>query len=264
MKGVAQVQKNIIDEFGSKVTQGKYAKIAEQGFWESEEILINKYFKSNSTILDIGCGSGRTTIPLLKMGYNVIGVDITPQMIETAKKIAQSRNLDIDYRVGDATNLEFEDNYFDGAIFANNGWVQIPSKEKRQKALNEIYRVLKLNGIYIFTAHKRYYSGFHFFFWAKQWFRFYILKPLGIRIEEIDFGDRYFRRHINGKKLKQKQYIYMASIKEVKEQIKKSGFKLVKAVSMGKVSKDDAISQRGSLSKREKSEKTPIFYICEK
>jgi len=33
---------------------------------------------------------------------------------------------------------------------------------------------------------------------------------------------------------------------------------------MGEVSKDDAISQKASLSKKEKSEKTPIFYICEK
>lgn len=264
MKDIAQIQKNVINEFSSKTTQAKYVQIAEKGLWGSEKILIKKYFKPDSIILDIGCGSGRTTIPLLKMDYNVIGVDITPQMIETAKKVAKSKNLDIDYRVGDAVNLEFEDNYFDSAIFANNGWTQIPSKRKRQKALNEIYRVLKPGGIYIFTAHKRYYSGFYFFFWIKQWFRFYILKPLGIKIEEIDFGDRYFRRQVNGKKLKQKQYIHIASIKEVKEQIKKSGFKLVKAISMGEVSKDDAISQRASLSEREKSEKTPTFYICEK
>jgi len=264
MKDIAQIQKNVIDEFGSRITQEKYAQIAEDSFWESEKILITKYFKPNSIILDIGCGSGRTTIPLLKMGYNVVGVDITPRMIKTAKKVARSKNLDIDYRVGDATNLEFEDNHFDGAIFANNGWTQIPSKEKRQKALNEIHRVLKPGSMHILTAHKRYYSGLYFFFWSKQWFRFYILKPLGVKIKEIDFGDRFFRRHVNNKKLKQKQYIHIASIKEVKEQIKKSGFKLVKAISMGEVSKNDAISQRASLSKREKSKKTPIFYICKK
>ena len=264
MSGINQIQKEIINEFGSKITQEKYAQIAEKGFWESEEILIKKYFKPNSIILDIGCGSGRTTIPLFEMGYKIIGVDITPQMIEMAKDIAKSKNLGIDYRVGDATNLEFQDNYFDNVIFANNGWTQIPAKENRQKALNEMYRVLKSGGYYIFTAHKRYYTGFYFFFWIKQWIRFYILKTLGVKIEEINFGDRYFRRQINGKKLKQKQYIHITSVKEVEEQIKNSGFNLVEAVSMGDISKNDAISQRASLSKGEKSKKTPIFYICKK
>ncbi len=264
MSDITQIQKNIIDEFGSRATRERYTRTAEQGFWESEEILVKKYFKPNSSILDIGCGSGRTTIPLFKMGFKVIGVDITPQMIEIAKKVAKAKSLDIDYRVGDATNLKFQDNYFDNAIFANNGWTQIPSAPKRQKALNEIYRVLKPNGIYIFTAHKRYYSGFYFFFWAKQWIKFYILKYLGFKIKEIDFGDRFFRRQMNGKKLKQKQYIHIASIKEVKEQIKKPGFKLVNVINMGEISKDDAALKRASLSKRERSEKTPVFYICQK
>ncbi len=264
MRDITQLQKNVINEFGSKITQEKYLQIAEDGFWKSEEILIKKYFKPGSSILDIGCGSGRTTIPLFKMGYRIVGVDITPQMIETAKKVAKSKNLDIDYRIGDATNLEFQDNYFDGAIFANNGWTQIPDKQNRQKALNEIYRVLKPNGIYVFTAHKRYYSGFLFFFWVKQWIKFYVLKSIGFKMQEIDFGDRFFKRQIDGKKTGQKQYIYIASTKEVKEQIINSGFKLIQVISMGDVSKDDVISQRASLSKKEHSEKTPIFYICQK
>lgn len=264
MKNIIQLQKNIINEFGSKVTQAKYAQIAKKGLWKSEEILIRKYFTSGSIILDIGCGSGRTTISLFEMGYQVIGVDITPQMIETARLVAKSKQLDIDYRLGDATNLKFQNNYFDCAIFANNGWTQIPGKENRQKALNEIYRVLKPDGIYIFTAHKRYYAGVYFFFWLKQWFKFYILKSLGINIKEVDFGDRYFRREIGERKIKQRQYIHIASIKEVKEQIKKSSFELVEAIPMGALSKDDVISQRASLSKREHSEKTPMFYICKK
>lgn len=147
MNHIERVKNESIDEFGSPVTQKKYAKIAEQGFWESEEILINKYFKPNTKILDIGCGSGRTAISLYKKSYTVIGVDITPEMIDTAKKIASAKKINVDYRVGDATNLEFPDNYFDNAIFANNGWVQIPGKQNRQKALNEIYRVLKPGGI---------------------------------------------------------------------------------------------------------------------
>jgi len=131
-----KAKQNSIKEFGSDYTQNRYEKIAQRGLWESEEILVNKYFMRKSKILDIGCGSGRTTFPLFEKGFNVIGIDITPEMIDIAKKIALSKNLQIDFRIGDATKLEFPDNYFDGAIFANNGWVQIPGNENRQKALN--------------------------------------------------------------------------------------------------------------------------------
>lgn len=264
MKNIEQIKKESIVEFGSKWTQDRYAKIAELGFWKSEEILINKYFKPKSKILDIGCGSGRTAISLSQSGFNVIGVDVTPEMIESAKKIASSKNLNIDYQIGDATNLEFPDNHFDGAIFANNGWVQIPGKEKRQKALSEIYRTLKPNNYFILVAHQRYYTGNYTFFWITQWIRFYLLKPFGFKVEEIDFGDFFFTRPYKIENKKVKQFIHMTSKKEVEEQIKKAGFTIEMRKKMGELSSEDAEAMEASLSKYFNCYKSPIFYICKK
>ena len=84
-------------------------------------------------------------------------------MIENAKKIASEKNFDIDYRVGDATELEFEDDMFDSVFFSNQGWTQIPRKENRIKVLKEIRRILKNNGILIFTSHTRHLFSKHFF-----------------------------------------------------------------------------------------------------
>ena len=264
MNHIKQIKKESINEFGSQWTQDRYAKIAELGFWKSEEILINKYFKPRSTILDIGCGSGRTAISLSQSGFNVIGVDITPEMIESAKKISLSKNLNIDYRVGDATKLEFPDSYFDGAIFANNGWVQIPGKENRQKALSEICRTLKPNSYFILVAHQRYYTGDYAFFWITQWIKFYLLKPLGFKVEEIDFGDFFFTRPYKIENKKVKQFIHMTSRKEVEEQIEKSGLKIEMRKKMSELSSKDAEAMQASLSKSFNCFKSPIFYICKK
>ncbi|MCK4540007.1 methyltransferase domain-containing protein [Candidatus Parcubacteria bacterium] len=260
MNHIEQIKQESIKEFGSEVTQDGYRKIAEQGFWNSEEILINKYFKPKSKILDIGCGSGRTTISLHKKGLEVIGVDVTPEMIDTAKKITSSKNLEINLRVGDATHLEFCDNSFDGAIFANNGWVQIPGKENRQKALNEIYRILKPCGYFILTAHQRYYAGYYLFLWIKKWVKLYILKPLGFKIEEIEFGDLFFNRSYTNAR----QFIHFTSRKEVETQIRNANFQIEDRRTMGNISKEDADLMRGSLSKNFNSYKSPFFYICKK
>ena len=262
MKNIERIKKESIDEFSSQSTQEKYEKISEQGFWESEKILINKYFKPNSKILDIGCGSGRTTLPLSAMNFDVCGVDITPKTIDIARKIASRKNITIDYKIGDATKLEFKDNYFDGAIFANNGWVQIPGKENRQKALDEIYRILKPGSCFILTAHQRYYSGSYLFLWIKNWFKFYLLKPFGYKIDEIDFGDLFFERNYKIEDKIQKQFIHNTSKNEVLNQIKKAGFKLELRKSMGELSPKDAESKRGSLSKNFNSYRSPIFYVC--
>jgi SAM-dependent methyltransferase len=75
-------------------------------------------------LLDLACGTGAVAELAATTGADVVGVDIAPALIEQAKERAAERGLDIDYRVGDAEALDFEDGSFDlvtstcGVMFA--------------------------------------------------------------------------------------------------------------------------------------------------
>lgn len=99
-------------------------------------------------ILDIATGTGDLAIMLTEINPDkVIGLDISPGMLEVGKKkIAQLNLTDkIDMIIGDSEKLPFKDHTFD-AITVGFG---VRNFENLEKGLSEIYRVLKPKGTFV-------------------------------------------------------------------------------------------------------------------
>lgn len=176
--------------FNEPATVRHYVRaVANVGLWESEKLLFSKYFPKTEELLDIGCGAGRATIGLWREGYErVLGTDLAEAMILEAKEISGSLGCPFSFQREDATNLSFEDQSFDGVIFAFNGLMQIPGRERRRGALCEISRVLRAGGHFIFSTLDR-----EDLFYSKV---FAVEDDpehdLSRNESLIDFGDRHF------------------------------------------------------------------------
>jgi arsenite methyltransferase len=97
-------------------------------------------------VLDIGCGAGVDSLVaahLVGAGGRVVGLDVTPAMIERARAHQARLGLaNLTFQVGDAEALPFADNDFDAVI--SNGVFNLTLN--KEKALKETHRVLKPGG----------------------------------------------------------------------------------------------------------------------
>ncbi|NNF36151.1 MAG: class I SAM-dependent methyltransferase [Saprospiraceae bacterium] len=158
----------ILDQYGTAAYHYKEYAL-NVGLWKSEEYVFRKHVITSSKILDLGCGAGRTTFALYDLGYHgIVGVDLTPEMIEAALDVKKQLEIEVSFYVGDATDLNYENQSFDVVFFSFNGMMSIPSQAKRDQALNEIRRILKPDGLYIFTTHDQDMEPHFLEFWKEE------------------------------------------------------------------------------------------------
>ncbi|MDO5540119.1 MAG: methyltransferase domain-containing protein [Eubacteriales bacterium] len=115
--------------------------------WMTE---IKKYLPRGKKlrILDVGCGAGFFSILLAEEGHIVTGIDLTPDMVINARKLAgeeltREQQEHCNFAVMDAEYPEFEDETFDVVVSRNLTWT-LPHADI---AYEEWLRVLKKGGI---------------------------------------------------------------------------------------------------------------------
>lgn len=101
--------------------------------------------KNETELLDIGTGKGDLLEKILLIypnrNWNLVGIDISEKMIEKAVE----KNLSAKFEVGDSENLPFKNCSFDIITCINS----FHHYENPEKAISEIKRVLRPNGIII-------------------------------------------------------------------------------------------------------------------
>lgn len=204
--------------FDSEGVVEHYAEAAQRvGLWRSEKLIFQRLFKTGDTLLELGCGGGRIALGLAELGYrNLMAIDYSRNMIKQARLLARRLDRAVHFRVGDATQLEFEDNLFEGAIFGFNGLMQIPGAKRREQAMREVFRVLRPGSWFVFTAHDRE-NPRQKAFWDKERQRWRNGKQ---QPELDDFGDRFEPTPLGD------LYIHVPTNDELRQMLKTVGFRI--------------------------------------
>ena len=106
--------------------KGDFTRIAASMRDSGETLVADLGITSGMKVLDLGCGDGTTALPAARLGADVLGVDIAPNLVEAGNRRAQAEGLtNLRFQEGDASNLEdLDDDSFDlvvsifGAMFA--------------------------------------------------------------------------------------------------------------------------------------------------
>jgi 2-polyprenyl-3-methyl-5-hydroxy-6-metoxy-1,4-benzoquinol methylase len=142
--------KELFEEMGVEYEDYPFTQNTENEVnWMVKEYLSNPEMK----ILDVGCGTGRHAISLATKGYkNIIGIDLSPSMISVAKKVAQEKSVPVDFRVGDARELPFEDEFDAALCLCEGAFGLLENDTENYKVLRAVHKALKKHGIFILTT----------------------------------------------------------------------------------------------------------------
>lgn len=118
--------------------------------------------KGNERILDLACGFGRHSLELARRGYEVVGVDITPDYIGYACGQADKERLNARFICSDIRDIDFE-NEFDIVLNMADGAVgYLENDEENLRIFKTVSKALKLGGKHFMDIMNGSYAITHF------------------------------------------------------------------------------------------------------
>ena len=122
---------------------GDFGEIARRGLWGVGERIVQRVgIGKNERVLDVACGTGNAAIRAAQAGGQVVGLDLTTELLETGRRLAAKASVSVEWVKGDAEAIPYPDNSFD-VVLSTFGCMFAP---RHQIAAAELARVLRPGG----------------------------------------------------------------------------------------------------------------------
>ncbi len=121
----------------------------DKGLNDSEKAVIQKYAGQGGSFLVVGCGGGREAIALVKMGFDVTGIDSSEKMVKMAKEYAAAENVKVEIWKGDFLEMTLPEVNYDYCLLSCFMYSLIPTRARRVAFLKKISGISGGRGIAI-------------------------------------------------------------------------------------------------------------------
>ena len=112
--------------------------------WARRVNMLSSHLKPGMAVLELGCGAGYFTKELARSGAEIVAIDVSPELLEIARSNCSVPN--VQYQIENAYELSYGDAVFDSVVGSS-----VLHHLEIEKALRDIYRVLKPAGTIYFT-----------------------------------------------------------------------------------------------------------------
>jgi len=142
---------NLVREYYARSALYEWRRLVRDPYhrleFDTTMYFLKKYLPRRGIVLDAGGGPGRYTIELAKMGYEVVLLDLTPEVLQIARKKIEKEKVTKNVREIVCSSIidlsAFKSNTFDAVICLGGPLSHIINRKKRKRAVEELVRIAK-------------------------------------------------------------------------------------------------------------------------
>jgi SAM-dependent methyltransferase len=117
-----------------------------------ERFYVEMACERDGRVFDLACGSGRLTIPLAQAGLQVMGGDLSPEMLQRARRSAEAQSIELDLVQLDMRDFDLNGRTFDTIVVAMNSVLHLHSLDDFRSFFRSAARHLSQGGRLVFDA----------------------------------------------------------------------------------------------------------------
>lgn len=174
----------------ASIADGYDEDLAFGSEFQFDEQVVSDFIPETGLVADLGCGTARALIPLVRRGNRGLAVDLSEEMLRIVAEKAQQEGLDIECQQANLVELEaIPDQSVDHAICMFSTLGMIKGAAYRKQFLDHVYRILKPGGKFVVHVH-----NFWFNFFEPDgaiWIASHLVRARFTR--GMERGDKYYR-----------------------------------------------------------------------